>query len=59
MNTARSLKRGDIGADGETPHSLGCGIVLAANGLRCQDYLNIMKDSVVAPSINLITLPDE
>ena len=46
-----SLWIGDTEADWEAARSLGCPVVLVANGLRTKDYLMSLEGAVVRPSI--------
>lgn len=64
MYPATSFKKdalwiGDTEADWEAAQSLGCDIVLVANGLRTETYLKTLKSALVLPSISSITLPNE
>lgn len=50
---------GDTEVDWEAARSLGCNIVLVANGLRCEEYLGTLKSAMIVPSISSITLSHE
>lgn len=49
--TEKALWIGDTEADWEAAKSLGCGVVLLANGLRNEEYLRSLQGAVVKPSI--------
>lgn len=53
--TENALWIGDTEADWEAAQSLGCNIVLVANGLRSEKYLGTLKSALVVPSISSIT----
>jgi phosphoglycolate phosphatase-like HAD superfamily hydrolase len=50
-DVGRALWIGDTEADWEAAQSLGCGLVLLANGLRNMEYLMSLSGAVVQPSI--------
>lgn len=52
----KSFWVGDTEADWEAAQSLGCSIVMVANGLRCEEYLNTLNNAQVVSSINLVDL---
>lgn len=55
----KALWIGDTEADWEAAQSLGCNIVLVANGLRAEVYLKTLKGAVVLPSISSSIFPNE
>ncbi len=59
VDIENALWIGDTEADWEAARSLGCKIVLVANGLRSEEYLGTLKNALVVPSISSITLSHE
>jgi phosphoglycolate phosphatase len=50
---------GDTEVDWEAANSLGCKIILVANGLRSEKFLNTLKNCLVVPSISSLLSPHE